>query len=146
MTFQSQKGLQSRMTTKKPLFLAAALLLFGAPLAAQDPYHPVARDTLDADTYNGWKTYEVNCARCHGEYGIGTSFAPSLVVSLKENGTIPTQQDFMTVVCAGRVDKGMPAWCTMGLEIDKIQKMYMYLKSRADGKIAAGRPALRREG
>lgn len=78
--------------------------------------------------------------------GVGTSFAPALVVSLKENGTIPTPESFLTVVCAGRPELGMPAWCTMGLEIDKIQKMYLYLKSRADGKIAAGRPALRTEG
>lgn len=130
----------------KSILLTAALFLFGAPLAAQDAYHPVARDTLDADSYNGWKTYEVNCARCHGEYGVGTSFAPSLVVSLKEGGTIPTPESFMTVVCAGRADKGMPAWCTMGMGIDQIQKMYMYLKSRADGKVSAGRPARRSEG
>jgi len=145
MTFQSQKGPQSRMM-KKSILLAAALLLFGAPLVAQDQWHPTPRDTLDQETYSGWKTYEVNCARCHGEYGVGTSFAPAMVASLKENGTIPTPESFLTVVCAGRPELGMPAWCTMGMEIDKIQKMYMYLKSRADGKIGAGRPALRSEG
>lgn len=131
---------------KRLTLLLATLLLIGAPLAAQDAYHQTPRDTVDADTYNGWKTYEVNCARCHGEYGVGTSFAPALVVSLKEGGTIPTPESFMTVVCAGRPDKGMPAWCTMGMEIDKIQRMYQYLKSRADGKIGAGRPAVRSEG
>ena len=142
---QSEKGSKSRMM-KKSVLLAAVLFLIGAPLAAQDPYHQVPRDTLDEDTYSGWKTYEVNCARCHGEYGVGTSFAPALVVSLKEGGTIPTEADFMTVVCAGRADKGMPAWCTMGMEIGQIQKMYMYLKSRADGKVSAGRPARRTAG
>ena len=108
-----------------------------------DPYHPAARDTLDMDTYQGWKQYELNCSRCHGEYAVGTSFAPALAVSLKEGGTIPTREDFITTVCAGRPDKGMPAWCALGLEMDKIQNIYLYVKGRADGKFAVGRPALR---
>jgi mono/diheme cytochrome c family protein len=95
------------------------------------------------DTYQGWKQFELNCSRCHGEYAVGTSFAPALVVSLKEGGTIPTKEDFITTVCAGRPDKGMPGWCALGLEMDKIQQMYQYVKNRADGKISAGRPALR---
>lgn len=117
-----------------------------APVAqapAADPWHPPARDTLDMDTYQGWKQFELNCSRCHGEYAVGTSFAPALVVSLKEGGTIPTKETFITTVCAGRPDKGMPAWCALGLEMDKIQNMYLYLKGRADGRIAIGRPALR---
>jgi mono/diheme cytochrome c family protein len=136
------------MKMKTLSLITGALVLAGAPLAAQaqDQWHPPARDTVDQATYTGWKTYEVNCARCHGEYGVGTSFAPALVVSLKDGGTIPSQDVFLTTVCAGRVDKGMPAWCTMGLEMDKIQMMYLYLKARADGKIGASRPALRSEG
>ena len=98
---------------------------------------------MDNETYQGWKQYEINCARCHGEYAVGTTFAPALVVSLKDGGTIPTKEDFITVVCAGRADKGMPAWCTMGLEISRIERIYLYVKGRADGRFAAGRPALR---
>jgi hypothetical protein len=37
----------------------------------------------------------------------------------------------------------MPAWCTLGLEISTIERMYLYAKARADGKISIGRPALR---
>lgn len=111
--------------------------------AEPDPYHPAPRDTLDADTYQGWKQYELNCSRCHGEYAIGTTFAPALVVSLKEGGTIPDEATFMTTVCAGRLDKGMPSWCALGLEMEKIQWIYKYAKGRADGKYAAGRPAQR---
>lgn len=123
----------------------AALLLGAGSAAAQvrDQYHPAPRDTINNDTYQGWKQYELNCARCHGEYGVGTSFAPALIVSLKEGGTVPTQESFITVVCAGRPDKGMPGWCALGLEMDKIQWIYMYLKNRADGKIGIGRPAVR---
>lgn len=113
------------------------------PPPLRDPYHPAPRDTLDNETYQGWKQFELNCSRCHGDYAVGTSFAPALVVSLKEGGTIPTKETFMTTVCAGRPDKGMPAWCSLGLEIGKIEEIYLYVKGRADGKIAIGRPALR---
>jgi len=130
------------------LMVAAALALGPGSAAAQemhDANHPQPRDTVDAVTYNGWKQFELNCARCHGEYGVGTSFAPALVVSLKEGGTVPTQEAFITTVCAGRPDKGMPSWCALGLEMDKIQGIYRYLKDRADGKIGIGRPAVKRD-
>jgi len=99
------------------------------------------RDTIEANAYAGWKQYELNCARCHGEYGVGTSFAPALVASLKNGGTVPDQAAFVSVVCQGRKEKGMPSWCELGLEMDKIMNMYAYLKLRADGKVHAGRPA-----
>lgn len=114
-----------------------------APPATQDPWHPAPKDTLDFETYQGWKQFELNCSRCHGEYAVGSSFAPALVVSLKEGGTIPTKEMFITTVCAGRLDKGMPSWCALGLEMTKIEQIYQYVKGRADGKIAAGRPAQR---
>jgi mono/diheme cytochrome c family protein len=139
------KTLVMRALGRVALLMAAALFLGVAPAAAQvrDQYHPAPKDTVDVDTYNGWKQYELNCARCHGEFGVGSSFAPALVVSLKPDQTIPTQEAFIQVVCAGRPEKGMPAWCALGLEMDKIQKIYSYLKGRADGKIGPGRPAVR---
>ncbi|MEO7995723.1 MAG: c-type cytochrome, partial [bacterium] len=112
-----------------------ALTLAVATAVAQqemhDEWHPQPRDTIDADTYQGWKQFELNCSRCHGEYAVGSSFAPALVVSLKEGGTIPDEPTFITTVCAGRPDKGMPAWCALGLEMDKIQSIYKYVKARA---------------
>ncbi len=104
------------------------------------------RDTIPQNAYQGWKQFELNCARCHGEYGVGTSFAPALIVSLKDGGTIPDQAAFITVVCQGRPDKGMPSWCQLGLEMNKIQDIYAYLKLRADGKVAAGRPVAKAGG
>ena len=112
-----------------------------APLT--DAYHTAPRDTISREAYNGWKQFELNCARCHGEYAVGTSFAPALVVSLKEGGTIPTREAFVTTVCQGRKEKGMPSWCELGLEMDKIMGIYAYVKGRADGKIHEGRPAVR---
>jgi hypothetical protein len=110
---------------------------------AKDAYHPAPLDTISVEAYQGWKQFELNCARCHGEYGVGTSFAPALIVSLKDGGTIPNKEIFVQTVCAGRPQKGMPSWCALGLEMDKIQNIYVYLKGRADGKIHAGRPAVK---
>lgn len=112
-----------------------------APLT--DAYHTAPRDTIGREAYNGWKQFELNCARCHGEYAVGTSFAPALVTSLKEGGTVPTRDVFVTTVCQGRKEKGMPSWCELGLEMDKILGIYAYVKGRADGKIHEGRPAVR---
>lgn len=112
-----------------------------APLT--DAYHRAPRDTISREAYDGWKQFELNCARCHGEYAVGTSFAPALVTSLKEGGTVPTREAFVTTVCQGRKERGMPAWCELGLEMDKIIGIYAYVKGRADGKIHEGRPAVR---
>jgi len=108
-----------------------------------DAYHQVPRDTITQEAYQGWKQFELNCSRCHGEYGVGTSFAPALIVSLKDGGTIPNKEVFIQTVCAGRPSKGMPSWCALGLEMEKIQNIYAYLKGRADGKIHIGRPAVK---
>jgi hypothetical protein len=77
---------------------------------------------------------------------VGSSFAPALVVSLSDSGRfrtgeIATKELFIATVCGGRPAKGMPSWCALGLEMDKIQNIYAYLKGRADGKIHLGRPA-----
>jgi hypothetical protein len=115
-----------------------------APL--RDAYHQAPRDTVDQVTYDGWKQYNLNCARCHGEDVLGTTIAPHLVLSLKPDGPINTQESFVQVVCAGRPEKGMPAWCALGMDPAKINQIYSYVKGRSEGKIGPGRPAVKQEG
>ncbi len=138
------------MTARFLLALAVGLVAAPAPALAQGSANaaaaPVVRDSIPNNAYQGWKQYEVNCARCHGEFGVGSSFAPALIVSLKEGGTVPDQATFVTTVCQGRKEKGMPSWCEAGLEMEKILNMYAYLKLRADGKVRAGRPAVKSDG
>lgn len=105
-------------------------------------YHAVPRDTVSAPVYEGWKQFAMNCARCHGDFGVGTSFAPALIESVKPTGTIPTLELFIQTVCAGRLDKGMPAWCSLGLEMSAMQEIHAYLMERADGRVGVGRPAV----
>jgi mono/diheme cytochrome c family protein len=96
--------------------------------------------------YDGWKQFNLNCARCHGEDVQGTTIAPHLIVSLRPDGPINTKELFVQTVCAGRPAKGMPAWCSLGLGMDKINSIYAYVKGRSDGKIHPGRPAVQAGG
>ncbi|HET6778752.1 MAG TPA: c-type cytochrome [Gemmatimonadales bacterium] len=115
-----------------------------APL--RDEYHRAPLDTVSQQVYDGWKQYNLNCARCHGEDVLGSTIAPHLVASMKPNGPINTKELFVQTVCAGRPAKGMPAWCPLGLEMDKIEAIHAYVKGRSEGKIRPGRPAVKSEG
>jgi len=123
-----------------------------APVAAQanaplrDDYHRAPLDTVSQQVYDGWKQYNLNCARCHGEDVQGTTIAPHLVTSLQPNGPINTKQLFVKTVCDGRPERGMPAWCPLGMEMKKIEAIHAYVKGRSDGKVRPGRPAVRPEG
>jgi len=146
------------MRTPLTLLLRSIALSVGALIALttiasraeaqelRDQYHTAPRDTVSQDVYDGWKQFNLNCARCHGEDALGTSFAPHLIVSLKPDGPINTKELFMQTVCAGRPEKGMPSWCALGMEIPTIDKIYGYVKARSDAKMAPGRPAVKRQG
>jgi mono/diheme cytochrome c family protein len=115
-----------------------------APL--RDQYHPAPLDTVTQQVYDGWKQYNLNCARCHGEDVLGTTIAPHLLVSVKPNGPVNTKELFIQTVCAGRPAKGMPAWCPLGMEMPTIEAIYAYVKGRSDAELRPGRPALREGG
>ena len=108
-----------------------------------DPYHAPPRDTVTPALYDGWKQYVLLCERCHGEDALGTSFAPSLVASLRPDGSIPNTDRFMELMRKGRTDKGMPAASTLGLDTAYFAGLYQYLKGRSDGVLRGGRPARR---
>jgi hypothetical protein len=134
-------------TTAKPAPKKTAAATSGTTEQAEQPlrdaYHQAPRDTVDQATYDGWKQFNLNCARCHGEDVLGTTIAPHLIVSLKPDGPINTKELFMQTVCAGRPAKGMPAWCALGLDMQKIGDIYLYVKGRSDAKISPGRPAVK---
>jgi hypothetical protein len=125
---------------------SAKIAAENAGTSLRDAYHQAPRDTVSQAVYDGWKQFNLNCARCHGEDVMGTTIAPHLIVSLKPNGPINTKELFVQTVCAGRPEKGMPAWCALGLEMDKINDIYEYVKGRSDAKISPGRPAVKPEG
>ena len=85
----------------------------------------------------------LQCARCHGDEPLGTSFAPSLVSALKPDGDIATMERFVALLSEGRPDKGMPSAAKIGLDSAYFEGLYRYLKGRSDGTLHGGRPARR---
>lgn len=126
-----------------PLLGLVTLTTGAAAQELRDQYHSAPRDTVPQEVYDGWKQFNLNCARCHGEDVQGTTIAPHLIVSLRADGPINTKELFIQTVCAGQPAKGMPSWCALGMELPTIEKMYAYVKGRSDAKIAPGRPALK---
>jgi mono/diheme cytochrome c family protein len=128
--------------------LAAAVAVTSRAEAQElrDQYHAAPRDTVSQEVYDGWKQFNLNCARCHGEDVLGTTIAPHLILSMKPDGPINTKEAFLQVVCAGRPDKGMPAWCALGMDPGTIEKIYSYVKARSDAKLSPGRPARKAAG
>lgn len=137
--------------TPRRLFLGSALILgmsiaVGGTANAQDlrdQYHQAPKDTVTREVYDGWKQFNLSCARCHGEDVLGTTIAPQLLLSLKPDGPVNTKELFMQTVCAGRPANGMPSWCALGMELPTIEKIYAYVKGRSDAKLSPGRPALK---
>ena len=126
--------------------LVLGLVLGGAvtvPASAQEqkPYS-IVDGKVDKGTYNGYRRYHAACHVCHGPDGLGSSYAPSLVDSLK---TL-SHDDFVSIVMGGRqnVRAGqqsvMPAFGDVEDVAQYVEDIYAYLKARSDGAIGRGRP------
>jgi mono/diheme cytochrome c family protein len=101
----------------------------------------VAQDgaKLSAVEYEGWRQYNVHCARCHGQDALPNPVAANLLTSLAPGGPAADQKTFTTVVMEGRENRGMPA---LGKTVtpEQVNAMYAYLKGRAEKRIPPGRP------
>ena len=87
------------------LMAASAITTRAVAQELRDEYHTAPRDTVSQEVYDGWKQFNLNCARCHGEDALGTTIAPHLIMSLKPDGPINTKELFVQTVCAGRPDR-----------------------------------------
>lgn len=98
--------------------------------------------TVDWYTYSGYRRYHGECHTCHGPDGMGSSYAPALVDSLKtmDYGT------FLSVVAQGRKNLSagkenvMPAFGDNKNVYCFMDDIYVYLRARAVGGIPRGRP------
>jgi mono/diheme cytochrome c family protein len=106
----------------------------------RDAYHQPPKDTVSQQVYNGWKQFNLNCARCHGEDVMGTTIAPHLIDSFRSGKVDHTE--FWNVVHGSRMQKGMPNWSGI-IPDDQLEAIYQYVKGRSDGKIGPGRPAVK---
>ena len=118
----------------------------GRDAAAQDeekPYKIQEDGTVDWYTFSGFRRYHADCHVCHGPDGMGSSFAPALIESLKSE----SYEDFLDVVTNGRknVSAGkesvMPSFGLNPNVMCFLDDIYGYLKARSDGVLPRGRPA-----
>jgi methanol metabolism-related c-type cytochrome len=112
------------------------------------PTYNITNDgTVDWYTFSGFRRYHSECHTCHGPDGEGSSYAPSLLQSIKAM----TYPEFMLIVATGRevvrADKqsSMPALGNNRNVACYIEDIYVYLKARADDALPRGRPAKRVE-
>jgi methanol metabolism-related c-type cytochrome len=129
--------------------VAAGCCAIGLSAAAQQPTaapeeapYKIEDGRVDRGTYNGYRRYGNSCERCHGQDGAGSSFAPSLVESLKRL----THDQFAEVVVNGRQNvttsqqNVMPPFGQVEDVILYLDDIYGYLKARSDGALGRGRP------
>jgi len=97
---------------------------------------------MDFATYKGWRAYHAECHVCHGPDAMGSTYAPSLMVSLQEG---LSYDDFFNVIMNGRgedegAQKGnvMPAYGANTNVAPHVEDIFRYVKARADGKIRRG--------
>ena len=97
---------------------------------------------MDFATYKGWRAYHAECHVCHGPDAMGSTYAPSLMVSVTQG---LSYDDFFNVIINGRgedegAQKGnvMPAYGANTNVAPHVEDIFRYVKARADGKIRRG--------
>lgn len=110
--------------------------------AYERPYRICGQNVVDRGTYNGYRRYHAYCHVCHGPDGLGSSYAPNLLESLK----VMARDDFSQVVAGGRQNLAagkesvMPAFYEVADVMNYLEDIYSYLKARSDGNLGRGRP------
>lgn len=103
--------------------------------------------TVDWYTFSGYRRYHSDCHVCHGPDGVGSSYAPALIDTMK---TIdyPT---FLSIVAEGRKNLSagkenvMPAFGDNKNVYCYLDDLYVYLRARAVGAAPRGRPPKKAE-
>lgn len=95
---------------------------------------------VDMATYIGWRTYNGNCARCHGAGASGSSLAPNLMQRISTKNM--TFKHFEKVVRNGTSGPMgvMPPWEGNGNVMPRLNNLWAYLQARTDGVLMPGRP------
>ncbi len=108
-----------------------------------NPTYKIDQDgKVDFYTYAGFVRYSANCMQCHGPDGLGSTYAPSLVNSLK---TL-SYGDLFMIVANGRQkvsasqDLVMPSLGNNKNIMCYLDAIFVYLRARANDAVGRGRP------
>jgi len=138
-------GLSASIASTCIAAVALWLVLFAETEAqdtAGDKPYTVKDGKVDKATFNGWRRYTESCLRCHGPDGAGSSYAPSMVDSLKQM----SEDEFKEIVVNGRKNVNaasesvMPPFGEVEDVMLYLDDIYAYLKARSDGVLGRGRP------
>jgi mono/diheme cytochrome c family protein len=143
------------------------LLLIASVASVEEPLpYQIEYGKVDQSTYLGWRIFHSTCHGCHGIDATGTTVAPNLVEAVSalsaREFTIKVLTRYRINVssqAAGSDDKTemrdeflrqvmrrqsgellMPAWEKDANVKPHILDLYAYLRARADGALAPGRP------
>jgi methanol metabolism-related c-type cytochrome len=143
MSFRERGGVAIAVACAGLVALGLAFApMTGAQTGTEEKPYTVKDGKVDKGTYNGWRRYTESCLRCHGPDGAGSSYAPSLVDSLKQM----SEDQFKEVVVNGRqnvttsAENVMPPFGTVEDVMLYLDDIYAYLKARSDGVLGRGRP------
>ncbi len=106
--------------------------------SAETPYY-LEDGKVDFGTYNGFRRYHSDCHVCHGPAGLGSSYAPALMVSLESISF----HEFVDVIVRGKVginNSIMPGFAGNMNVLPYMNDLYAYLKARSDGVVGPTRP------
>ena len=108
-----------------------------------NPTYKVEKDgTVDWYTYIGFTRYSAECLRCHGPDGMGSTYAPALMDSMKH---LDYSAFYATVAGGKQAVSSSQNLVMPALGADKnvmcfVDEIYTYLRARADGAVDRGRP------
>ena len=112
-----------------------------APSSGNEPTYKIGPDgKVSWAVYEGFKRYHGECHICHGPNGLGSTFAPALAETMKTT----SYAQFKDIISNGKAsgEKAMPAYANNPNVMCYVDSIYVYLKARADGKLAAGDEAV----
>jgi mono/diheme cytochrome c family protein len=121
--------------------LSVAAAASEAPGGDDKPY-TVVDGAVDKGTYNGYRRYHADCHVCHGPDGLGSSYGPSLVESLK----VLSYDDFVRLTLEGTARTAatttyvMPPFAGNPNVTKHVDDIHAHLKARSDGVLGRGRP------
>lgn len=138
-----------RLACRSLFSLAVAVTLAGsvqaqetASTTEEKPYRVAEDGTVSWPVFSGFRRYNSVCHTCHGPDGVGSTFAPALVDSMKRL----SYEQYLDVVVNGRknvstaVQRTMPSFGLDPNVMCYIDDIYAYLEARSDGVVARGRP------